>query len=239
MTDPWLRRIERVHVFGIVMLVGLMGSVALMQFWPEAFWTRWVPVVESVPIDHGYHLDDVRHWTEVRSVVPTRQARIGQLRQELSTQTSRLHDWVIEASTDANARTKRLRKVAESFHERATRFGLDVELIRIEKSEPRSADEVQDLNVELQWCPMTLRMEGTYVQACRFLHHVAEHLPARCHRLAWTRVATISDRDARHTNVQPESRFRLELEIAIAVRIDGPAVEKESIQDESVDRNTA
>ncbi|TWT95629.1 hypothetical protein [Neorhodopirellula pilleata] len=237
MSDAWLRRIERIHCIGMITAACLIGTVASMMLWPDAFWTRLIPVLETTPVDHHYSLDDVRHWTEARAVIPVRQAKLKQLRQELTHQTAALDDWVLKASTDAAADKKQLRSVAESFHEQATRFGMTVELIRIKKSESRSENPSpdSDASMELQWCPMTLRMEGTYAQACRFLHHSAERLPAMCRRLTWTRISANSDRDARQQNVHREPRFQLELEIAIAIIQDEPAAQVDSAQDDSVE----
>lgn len=225
MNDVLSRRIERIHGLGILATASLIGSVISMLVCPEVTWTRLMPVLKPTPIDHCYSLEDVRHWTEARALLPTRQDKLRRLRNELSAETVALEDWVLKVPADASARKKVLRSVGESFHEQATRFGLYVELIRIENDETTSAKSLAEF--DLRWYPMTLRLEGTYVQACRFLHHAAAHLPTQCRHLRWTRIPAGGEHDARRHDTSSEPRFELEIVIAVAIIVDEPSVEEE------------
>lgn len=218
MRQPLPSSVERVHWAGISFLTLMVALVVLIRGYPETMWTRMVPLLDRPPIEKQYSLEDMQHWAEAQATLPTRQVKLQGLREEIAAQITSLNRWIIEQPSSPVSRKQQLRSMAESLHEQATQFGLEVSLIRIENQEPTTDTD------SIQWCPMTVRFEGDHLSTCQFLHHLASHRPNECRRLRWSATPAETDDEGR-------PRFELEMELAFAIAAEGDFPKQQSIDE--------
>lgn len=206
----WTRRIRRMHWFGISAMLTMATFVWVLRGYPEQTWTAIVPVLKSPPYDQRYSAEDLQHWVSTRGTIPLQQAKLKSLRNQIAIETVGLRRWVSDFEEDPieSSSTKRtLRNIAEEMHQKASQSQLVVKMIRIESFDriPNSEVTHGDSSVSFKWHPITLRVEGSYQQACRFLHQLSEEHPAQCRRLKWT------------SPTEGSSKFQLELVLAFAI----------------------
>lgn len=211
----WSRRIRRMHWMGLVAILVMVSLIAMMRSYPEQTWTSLVPVLEATSYGQRYTDQDLALWISTQDTVPVRHAELKELRERIAVGTTNLERWISKPSKEPTQRTSALiapalRTIAEQLHQQASQFDLTVKLIRIERADNIAASKVEgnDAIPAINWNPITLRLEGSYAQACRFLHHLSQENPAQCRKIRWSQLSSDS------------SKFELEMVLAVAIATD-------------------